>query len=219
MEHCCRRLRSQGALLMIPLGDYQQFGAWSGLPRDWGPDGRWKAGFAGNVLEGLVTIMDEHVEAVGKGGQHGRPQPAMIGCVPWLSSGPVLDRLEKLPACCIVINKGAAASAAHRLAAANNGLPNVLPDLVDLAPAADGEPVVVGPHDEMPQRMLGPLRIAGWRVQYGRQAPLLHAKLLVLGALQWGEGEFGEEFQFFRGLSVWWGSANWTTASAQHLEV
>ena len=53
--------------------------------------------------------------------------------------------------------------------------------------------------------------------------PLLHAKLLVLGALGfvYYSPDDAPEFEEFRFTpqSVWWGSANWTRASRSHLEV
>lgn len=51
--------------------------------------------------------------------------------------------------------------------------------------------------------------------------PLVHAKLLVLGEA-WGfDDDEGPDFGLrtgFKPMRAWFGSANWTTASAEHLE-
>ena len=80
----------------LPLGDYGQFKWLSGREFPWGPEGRWRAWFAGKVVEGLVQVMDEHAAGVQGGYQRGLVGPAAMGCVPWLTSGPVLDRLASL---------------------------------------------------------------------------------------------------------------------------
>jgi hypothetical protein len=193
-----------------PLGDYHEFAWWSGKSRQWGPDDGWRAWFGGGVADALVTVINEHVNEIGRRG--GRP--AAIGCVPWLTSKAIADALGRLSACCVVVSKnGATASVRRRVVC--DGLPNVLPNLRSLVP--DAESTLIGPYSPMPYFEVGPLRVAGWRE--ADQAPLLHAKLLVLGDLVWGEDEWGREDVEFRGTSLWWGSANWTEASAKHLEV
>lgn len=202
----------------LPLGLYDQFRFLTGRSFPWGPDARWRAWFAGGVVDGLAQVMDEHAERLRSGYQRGLVGTGAIGCVPWLTSGPILERLAALAGCCVVIHKGASREAARVLAERDNGMPNVSPGLRDLAPTIDGHPVVLGPTSEMPMHALGPLRVAGWRKR-GRSGPLMHAKILVLGELRWAEDDFGsEDLHFFR-QSVWWGSANWTAASANHLEV
>ncbi len=187
----------------------------------WGPSEAWRAWFAGGVVDGLVGVIDEHIAAIRSGYQRGLVGPAAMGCVPWLTSGPVLDCLAALAGCCIVISKAASRKAASALAAADNGLPNFSSGLRDLAPMEDRQPVVVvGPGGRMPEHDLGPLRIAGWTPRRGRAAPLMHAKLLVLGELRWAEDVIGGgEDLFFFSRSVSWGSANWTKGSANNLEI
>jgi hypothetical protein len=77
---------------MKPLGDYEPFRRWSGKPRAWGPEGAgWQAWFGGKVVDGLCEVLDEHLTA-----RRGREmRPAAIGCVPWLTSEAVVDRLLK----------------------------------------------------------------------------------------------------------------------------
>ncbi len=60
------------------------------------------AWFGGQVIDGLCEVLDEHQAA-----RRGREmRPAAIGCVPWLTSEGVVDRLVKLNSCCVVIDKG-----------------------------------------------------------------------------------------------------------------
>jgi hypothetical protein len=203
-----------------PLGKYWEFSAWSGRPRTWGPDDRYRVWFAGGVLDGLASVIDDHVKAVRQGSRYGDPIVAAIGCVPWLTSDAIVDRLAALPACCIVVSKWGlkaqpSLDAAMRLMAAGNGFPNVTPDLVDMAPPEEAGNGLLGPEDEFPRYLLGPVRVAGWR----KKGPLLHAKILVLGTVLWAEDEVGRELQIFSPDSVWWGSANWTSESKNHLEV
>lgn len=200
-----------------PLGAYEVFAEWSGHPRYWGPDHRWRVWFAGGVIDGLLQVLDEHIASA-----QGRSRfPALIGCSPWLTSEAVVDRLLQT-ACCVVMDKGAAVIPA-RLAQADCGFPNVLAGLRDRYPAdADGGPLIIGPFGPKPEHEVGPIRVTGWRGS-GSGRPLAHAKLLVLGELLWTEigpddGPQVEE-TFFEATSLWWGSANLTDQSASHLEV
>jgi hypothetical protein len=172
------------------------------------------------VVDGLVSVIDEHIAAIRSGYQRGLVGPSAMGCVPWLTSGPVLDRLAALAGCCIVISKAASRTAASALAVADNGLPNVSSGLRDLAPMEDRQPVVVGPGSRMPEHDLGPLRIAGWGKGKGRAAPLMHAKLLVLGELRWAEDVIGGgEELFFFSRSVWGEARTGRKGSANNLEI
>jgi len=85
----------------------------------------------------------------------------------------------------------------------------------------DGQRPIIGPSGMAGESLdeLGPVRRAGWRGD--RSAPLIHAKLLVLGNA-WGydndeDGEWGLQFRF-RPRRAWLGSANWTQGAAEHLE-
>jgi len=197
---------------LLPFGDYQNFSWWSAHPRDWGPnEERWPVWFGGRVLDGLVEVIDDHIAQV-----EGRA--AALGCVPWFDSSAVASRLVRFRGCCIVIDKGSFhRDALQRLTRDGRGFPNVLWNLCDMAPAQDGEALTRGPFVGVPEYEVGPVRIAGWRD--GKGKPLLHAKMLVLGELVWGEDDFGHEDLNFRPHSLWSGSANWTEASRKHLEV
>lgn len=215
----------------LPLGSYAMFRSWSGRPRVWGPAGAgWRAWFAGNVIDGLCEILDEHLAAERRGYlspgavlPHSPGKPAAIGCVPWLTDDDVIDRLLQLSACCVVLDKGAALP--DRLV--NNddlAFPNVLPGLRMTMPAIDGMATVLGPSSPMPEHEIGPVRLLGWREGKDKGVkPLLHAKLLVLGELGfvYYSSDDASEFEELRFTpeSVWWGSANWTRGSRSHLEV
>jgi len=213
---------AESAVERLPLGEYREFRRWSGKPKHWGPPGSgWQAWFGGQVIDGLCDTLDRHLA-----GQLGQPRrdatPAAIGCVPWLTSDSVIDRLLKLSACCIVIDKGRRV-APKRLVMHDRPFPNVLPGLRDTAPSVDGSAPVIGPYSGMPEHELGPVRVVGWRqVGIDTSKPLLHAKMLVLGHL--GIEKFGPDDSLyteelvFTPSSVWWGSANWTRGAEFHIE-
>ena len=115
----------------MPLGDYEAFQSWSGRPRPWGPsDAGWRAWFGGQVIDGLCSVLDEHLAAYRSSPvpslalATGRGVPAAIGAVPWLTSVAVVDRLLKLEACCIMIDRGTLLPPAIRLLGSNLGFPN-----------------------------------------------------------------------------------------------
>lgn len=198
----------------MPLGAHEAFRRWSGHPRSWGAqDRQWRAWFAGKVVDGLCHVLDDHLAVY----RHGTP--AAIGCVPWLTSEAVVDRLLALSACCVVLDKGAMLP--RRLVESDRPLPNtVLPGLDFMVPA--DEVRVLGPSSPMPPHDLGPVRLLGWRGGDPGK-PLIHAKLLVLGEIAWVtySPDVAPEFEelHFLPQAVWWGSANWTEGSRSHLEV
>lgn len=147
--------------------------------------------------------------------------PVGIGCVPWLNDDAVIDALLGLDQVCIVIDKKASQTGAKRLLDEACGLWQPLIGLEEFGvPNATGEPPWITPEvGGMPgERRLDPVRVVGWRKQKGRTLPLLHAKLLVLGAAYEAEWDYGT-VQLLRPLRVWVGSPNWTAASRDHLEV
>ena len=200
----------------LPLGDYEPFRSWSGHPRSWGAkDSGWRAWFGGKVVDGLCEVLDEHLAAECDG------FPAVIGCVPWLNKEAVVDRLLKMTACCVVLDKGACIIP-ERLVNSGVGFPNyALPQLEDKAAAVNGGPLIVGPYTPQgaTEYDLGPVRRLGWLRGAGK--PLLHAKLLVLGQLDTyyldAPGEYSR--YGFVPQSIWFGSANCTDPSRSHLEV
>lgn len=209
-----------------PLGEYELFEKWSGRPRSWGASGEARAWFGGQVVDGLCTVLDEHLAATGV-------RSAAIGCVPWLTSEAVVDRLAELNSLCVVIDKGAKnRDAANRLMGEEydeggflNGFPNAaISGLAGIIPANNGERVVVGPCTprEVVEHVIDPVRILGWR-DGKKNNPIVHAKMLVLGEISWTtyDTPYGldEGSARFTPQKVWWGSANWTEGSRSHLEV
>jgi hypothetical protein len=76
------------------------------------------------VIDGLLAVIDEHVAAVSKAP---RP-PCRLHWAAYrgLTHNGIAERLARLDACCVVVDKGYQHLAAT-LGAASNGFPNVLP--------------------------------------------------------------------------------------------
>jgi hypothetical protein len=198
----------------LPLGDYSEFVLWSGRPRE--GDG-WRVWFGGQVIDGLCGVLDEHLAA--RRPDRSGAQPAAIGCVPWLTSDDIARRLVRFGSCCIAVDKGAKVNK-HLL---DHGRPfpnSALRGLEWTMPA--GQETLLGPSAPMPEHDLGPIRVVGWQQRGDGWKPLLHAKLLVLGQLEWVtySPDDAPEFESweFTPQSVWLGSSNWTTGSSYHLE-
>ncbi|HVL97904.1 MAG TPA: hypothetical protein VM324_01255 [Egibacteraceae bacterium] len=193
-----------------------------GRRRGWGPDDDWGAWFGSGVLRGLVEVIDCFLDEPMPFSARSGPARAALGCVPWLSHRDVTDRLSRMRTC-VVVDKPDRATRWHRALqeAGEPFPPQALPGFDSYAPRSpEGEPVVVGPHGPWPPYEtpgLGPVRVAGFRGD--KTAPLLHAKVLVLGYTYWAEDEFSRELMLFRPRLVWWGSANWTRGAERHIEV
>jgi hypothetical protein len=84
-----------------------------------------------------------------------------------------------------------------------------------LAPSED-DPRDIGPLSDLPCHEVGPGRMAGHR---GRNMPLVHAKILVLGQLTQVPLDEDHSWRRFEPQKVWVGPANWTAASSSHLEI
>jgi hypothetical protein len=120
-----------------------------------GQDSGWRAWFGGRVIDGLCEALDEHLE------EHKHSEPAVIGCVPWFDSRAVEDRLLKMRACCVVIDKGSWLPG--RLVKADLGFPNIyLSGLQWTTPHIDEDGTWIGPYSTMPEHELGPVRVLGW---------------------------------------------------------
>jgi hypothetical protein len=200
---------------LLPLGDYEPFNwLWSGNPRPWGPEGAgWRAWFGGKVIDGLCQVLDEHLAAT----RH----PAAIGCVPWLTSKAVIDRLLKLSCCCVVLDKGALLP--ERLIESESGFASIALGLGGRKPdgATEDDAPLNWNFQQGFEYDVEPVRVYGWRNQKRPGKPLLHAKLLVLGEVRVDkpcpEAPYHEELDFVP-QQVWFGSANWTETSKNHLE-
>ena len=176
------------------------------------------------MVDGLCDILDAHLAAPRhRTDQHDDYRsPAVIGCVPWLNSGAVVDRLLNMSACCVVLDKGARAFPNALVSSPELGFPNTaLSQLRGIAPIVDGEAVIVGPDTprELIEHDIGPVRVLGY-LGDDRRKPISHAKVLVLGELTHWHDPWGDCSEpRFDAHTVWWGSANWTGLSPSHLEV
>jgi hypothetical protein len=114
------------------------------------------------VIDGLCEVLDEHLAA-----RRSREMwPAAIGCVPWLTSEAVVDRLVNLNSCCVVIDKGASRHALGEMTA--QGFPNAaITRLEGMMPATvDGDaPLIIGPYTprEATWHEIEAIRVAGNR--------------------------------------------------------
>jgi hypothetical protein len=208
-----------------PLGNYSEFKDWTGHPQPWGPEGRWRATFAGGVIDDLVTgIRSFPSELASRYGQKLEPVPVALGCVPYFTSTEVAGALADMGgATLVIVNKGSHRHAAVQRVLEDGGcgfLQRILPGLADWGPLdeTDTEPII-GPDSDLPgDRIIGPLRLAGWGERGARPMPLVHMKLLVLGVWTIQEGDYGELHEVFTSHRVWMGSANWTRKSSDHIE-
>ena len=141
----------------------------------------------------------------------------------------LIERLKQLAGACIVITKQRRTprdleklEELHQVNAEAPGLPiDAFPDLSQLAPHVDGDPVVVGPYDQVGNIVLPTVRTIGFRRLDTRLVPLMHAKLALLGELWWhDEDALGHvaDVYGFRAQRLWVSSANFTSSSRQSLE-
>ncbi|MBA2556202.1 MAG: hypothetical protein H0V12_02470 [Chloroflexi bacterium] len=192
----------------------------SGREQRWGPDDQWGMWLGSGVIHGLLDLLDQFLAAPSELGRRYDPVPAALGCVPWITHGGIIDRLIGMPTCIVISKPSKSGKALTRLAEEGAGFPSIaIPDFEGYAPrGTDGQPTVVGPDHPWPpgDSHVGPVRVTGFM---GKNVPLLHAKLLVLGDLSWQEDDFSMEMEAFRPRVVWWGSANWTQFAEQHIEM
>lgn len=85
------------------VGDHPRFTSWSGTSFPWGAGDASTVRFGGNVLDGVVTGLQEFL-AAGRWRMFCRT-PAVLGCSPWLSDPAGVDELVRFTDCCVVIAK------------------------------------------------------------------------------------------------------------------
>jgi hypothetical protein len=206
------------------LGGHPIFQQWSGRTQAWGPDDRYAASFAGDVLEGVTSGLDEFLTSSRRGAS------AVLGCTPWLTDSPIVDRLLRFSDSCVVINKPNSQPDAiqnefrqiQRLHSQGRGLfLDSLRGFDMLAPKVGGKPLLVGPYSGKPERdLFKSVRVAGVRGSRGA-APLVHAKMLLVGVVHYSdehpEGYVEETWQF-EPRRLWFGSANFTYNSRRSIE-
>jgi hypothetical protein len=103
------------------------------------------------------------------------------------------------------------------------GLPTgAFPDLSDLAPRVDGKPLVVGPGSPSWETVVPTIRTLGYQKLSNKDfAPIVHAKLALLGDLWWhDEDALGHVADVigFTPRRLWVSSANFTERSRSNLE-
>jgi len=162
-------------------------------------------------VDGFIQLVDDFLAKP----VQGERVRAALGCVPYFTSFKVVNCLRKM-ACCIVVDKKAVDHRAiHDLNETGVPFPaDALQALIDHSPKDEkGAPQIVGPWG-LPPAALGPVKVLGYG---GEGSPQLHAKLLVLGYIDNSVDAF--ESGWFAPQVVWWGSANWTNLSPNHLEM
>jgi hypothetical protein len=143
----------------------------------------------------------------------------------------LIDALGRVANACIVITKQERRKhitpswhALQQLSNSQGLLVSAHPELEELAPHEHGRPKLVGPgtprwHDEMD---IGAVREMGYRKGGNQLVPWVHAKLALLGFLNWTDehpsGHVVDEY-FFTPERLWIGSANFTSNSRRSLEV
>ncbi len=209
---------------MEPLSSSDLFRLWRG---PW-VHGSGTAAFGGAALDDLAAGIREVAAEVRLRSRPKAPLvPAALGAVYRLSDQAVVDALLELGVSCIAVDKGVAGKLPHHLSRYldnASGVPHEAIGFGDVAPLDDdGRPPVVSP-GFMPgaELAIGPLRWVGY-IESGRQSlPLMHAKVLVAGAIALPD-EYLEDWSLteahFRPMRVWLGSANWTRAARNHLEI
>lgn len=171
------------------------------------------------VIQGLIDLLDQFLELPTPIGSRWSPRPAAMGCVPWLTHEGIADRLIRMQSCVVITKPEWSGPSLTRLHAEGGHFPtSAIRGFDEYAPRDErGHPTVVGPHGPWPphESHVRPVRVAGYSA---KNAPLLHAKVLVLGDVHWYEEEFGGEKEWFTPRLIWWGSANWTNKAESHLE-
>lgn len=205
-----------------PLGEYEQFSP--SVPVSWGTNGSWTITYGSQVIPDLINGIWAFVETAKSYSMKVWPSSAALGCVPFFTSADVAEALGHVDECCIVIDKQSSLWKPTRRIAESLDNPLSSYCFSELTfSALDDEsgriPDPIGPGSPEPEPFqVGPARLAGWRPAVGRQRPMLHAKMLLLGVKVIDEGEYGEEVPRFVSHRTWIGSANWTKAAGSHIE-
>jgi hypothetical protein len=194
-----------------------------------GPEEGNCAFFGGDVLRGLVDGIDDFIKLRQPRWRRSRViGPALLGSAMWINDEELITKLGELSAACIVVTKQGRKPHDLRklesLEAVNDRTPGIpiraLAGLGGLAPKVNGKPLIIGPYDRMDEGVVPTVRTLGYR-RRGDLAPLMHAKLALLGHLWWhDEGPLGhvEDVIGFAPRRLWVSSANFTGSSRRNLE-
>jgi hypothetical protein len=103
------------------------------------------------------------------------------------------------------------------------GMPvRAFPSLSYLAPKDNGKPAVLGPSDRMYDGFIPTIRTLGFRGgDANGPAPIIHAKLVLLGSLWWHDEHplgYSDEIVGCDAKRLWISSANFTSSSRRSLE-
>lgn len=185
--------------------------------------------FGRDVLRGLVDGIDDFIHLrESRWRQFRSVGPALLGSAMWIDDKDLIGKLGELSAASIVVTKQGRDSRKlqklQELQEINGRLPGLpiraFSTLGGMAPKVGGKPVVVGPSDPMDDTVLPTIRTIGYR-RRAALAPIMHAKLALLGNLWWhDEGALGhvEDVLGFAPRRLWVSSANFTGASRRSLE-
>lgn len=204
------------------VGGHPRFTSWSGTSFPWGAGDTSTVRFGGNVLDGVVTGLQEFLDA--GDWRMFRRTPAVLGCSPWLSDSQVVDELMRFTDCCVVTGKDQSVN--PQLRRLHDDGPRFLLDSLrafdHLAPRVDGEPLEVGPYTPREVYSVASVRVAGVGREAPRQVlPHVHPKMLVVGTVhESDEHPAGvvSSWKWFVPERVWLGSANLTANSRRGLE-
>lgn len=189
-----------------------------------------QAFFGSNVLDGLVSGIDDFIHRPQPRWRHGRVLgPALLGSAMWIDDEALIAKLRELSAVSVVITKQTRKpkkvqdlEALEEASESIRGFPaDALAELRNLAPKVNGSQRVIGPTERVDPVVLPAIRTLGFRRSGQHLAPLMHAKLAVLGKLWWhDEGPLGhpEDIVGFTPQRLWVSSANFTTSSRRSLE-
>ena len=192
---------------MADLGSAEAFREWTTKPRPWGEGA--SVAFGGGVINHLIAGLDG--------------ADAAIGCVPWFTSNAVAERFEPMKTC-IIVDKRALTGGDRR----------VIDRLLAKDWEESGFPVDALRRDSVSMLLrhdgtenYEPIRVAGRaRPKSGGWAPLVHAKLLVVGRLHYREYEadtgagpaYWHRYSFHP-MRAWVGSANCTHSATAGIEL
>jgi hypothetical protein len=194
-----------------------------------GPEDRNLAYFGREVLRGLVEGIDDFILLRQERWRCFRSLgPTLLGSAMWIDDEKLIEKIGQLSAACIVVTKQRRKASDLRkleplmkLNERTPGMPiRAFSELSGLAPKIDGKAAIVGPYTRVDDPVVPTIRTLGYR-RLGPPAPIVHAKLALLGHLWWhDEGPLGEveDVIGFTPRRLWVSSANFTRASRASLE-
>jgi hypothetical protein len=185
-----------------------------------------EAFFGTDVLRGLIDGIDDFINCRQARWQRFRSLgPALLGSAMWINDDLLVGKIGELTAACVVVSKQSKNQEKLEPLKAFNERTKGIPvaafsELTGLAPKVDGQPSVVVPYSSMDEWTVPTFRTLGFRKT--GNAPIIHAKLALLGNLWWhdedGTGHVADVIGF-EPRRLWISSANFTESSRRSLEV